>query len=232
MTQQERHEQAELATLTDAQDVVECDVLVTDPPCGILDEPWEPPELEVFTREWAERWNECGAECALIFWSQRHLFAGRQWFDESLTNYCLQQILIWHYPNNKKPQSRNKRFKQTWEPVYFYRRRDSDLFLVSSYSGYEWGDGMNDCHVAAVPQSNYNGAERKVHPAQKPVSVFLWLINAISQPGQIVCDPFMGSGTSGIAAVQLGRRYHGIEIDEGFLAIARERISAYGFLAA
>lgn len=234
--QQQRHEEAVKAAadrpepeavLTADQAIIICDALITDPPYGILDEPWEPERLESFTREWAERWNECGAKCALIFWSQRYLFDGRRWFDESLAAYEFQQLLVWHYPNNKSPQSR-RGFKQTWEPVYFYRRRDSDFSV--GVSGDSWGDGLNDfdCHVAAVPQSNFNDAERKVHPAQKPVSVFRWLVNAVTQPGELVCDPFAGSGTSGVAAAQLARRYHGIEIDPEFLRLARERVAAYG----
>lgn len=234
--QQQRHEEAvraaadrqePQAALTNDQAVVACDALITDPPYGILDEPWEPEKLEAFTREWADRWNECGAKCALIFWSQRYLFDGREWFDESLRDYEFQQLLVWHYPNNKSPQSR-RGFKQTWEPVYFYRRLGSDFNV--RVAGDAWGDGLNDfdCHVAAVPQSNFNDAERKVHPAQKPVSVFRWLINAVTQPGELVCDPFAGSGTSGVAAAQLGRRYHGVEIDAEFLKLARERVAAYG----
>ena len=87
------------------QDVVQCDALITDPPYGILSESWEPDRLEEFTREWAGRWNECGSDFAAIFFSQRYLWDGRKWFDESLSDYSFQQLLVWHYANNKKPQS-------------------------------------------------------------------------------------------------------------------------------
>jgi hypothetical protein len=213
--------------VTDKQDVVQCASLITDPPYGILDEPWEPDDLERFTRKWASRWSKCGADTMLIFWSQRHLWRGREWLDEELDGYEFQQLLVWHYANNKSPQSR-KGFKQTWEPIFFYRRKDSDRKVV--VSGGAWGDDLNDfdCHVAAVPQSNFNGAEQKQHPAQKPVSVFRWLINAVTKPGELVCDAFVGSGTSGIAAVQLGRGFHGIENDPASLELARRRVAAYG----
>lgn len=234
LKQEERHTAAVTAapepvnaTVTDNQSVIRCDALITDPPYGILNEPWEPKELEGFTREWLSRWNECEAKCALVFWSQRHLWEGRVWLDEELSNYEFRQLLVWHYPNNKSPQSRLG-FKQTWEPIFFYRHRGSEFKV--GVSDANWGNGLNDfdCHVAAVPQSNFNESERKVHPAQKPVSVFRWLINAVTNPGEIVCDPFSGSGTSGIAAVQLGRKYHGIEIGVEYLKAARERIGAYG----
>jgi len=79
-----------------------------------------------------------------------------------------------------------------------------------------------------VPQSNFNGAEMKQHPAQKPISVMRWLVNAVTRAGELVCDPFVGSGTTGIAALQLGRRFHGIENNAEYLAVAKGRIATYG----
>jgi len=214
--------------VTDQQAVIACDALITDPPYGILDEPWEPGKLEEFTREWATRWADCGAGLVAVFWSQRHLWGGRRWFDDSLTNdYEFQQLLIWHYPNNKSPQSRQG-FKQTWEPVFLYRRDDCEREI--SVGGGEWGKDLTDfdCHTAAVPQGNFNDENMKQHPAQKPVSVMKWLVNAMTEPGHLVCDPFCGSGTTGVAALQLGRRFCGIETDANFLEIAKGRIAKYG----
>jgi ParB family chromosome partitioning protein len=213
--------------VTAAQDVVPCAALITDPPYGILDEPWEPKELESFTRGWCERWAKCRADTALIFWSQRYLWDGRVWFDEALAGYEFQQLLVWHYPNNKSPQSR-KGFKQTWEPIFFYRLKGSprQVQLLDEH----WGDEFHDfdCHVAAVPQSNFNDADMKQHPAQKPVSVMRWLVNAVTRAGELVCDPFAGSGTTGIAALQLGGKFHGIENNRDYLAMAKGRIATYG----
>ena len=175
----------------------------------------------------ASRWNECGADFAAIFFSQQWQYEGRRWLDESLTNYHYEQTLVWCYPNNKSPQSR-LRFKQTWEPIFFYRRRGSKKEI--ELHGGRWGDGLSDFdhHVAAVPQSNFSDENAKVHPAQKPVSVMMWLVNCLSRPGELVVDPFCGSGTTGIAAVRLGRCFHGVETDEQFRNAARRRIAAYG----
>ncbi len=220
---------AKRATWTVTRDtaIVQCDALVTDPPYGILDQPWEPAELESFTREWAGRWNACGADLAAIFFSQRWLWDARRWFDESLVDYSFQQLLVWHYPNNKSPQSRMG-FKQTWEPVFLYRRNESKRQI--QLHGGDWGGELNDfdCHVAAVPQSNFNGENAKVHPAQKPVSVMAWLVNAMTSRGERVADPFCGSGTTGIAAVKMGRGFYGIETDGEYVELATQRIAAYG----
>lgn len=79
-----------------------------------------------------------------------------------------------------------------------------------------------------MPEGNYKGVDLKQHPAQKPLSVMRWLVHALTEPGEMVVSPFCGVAPCGIAAVQLGRRYHGIEIDERYRRIAEGRIAAYG----
>ena len=63
----------------------------------------------------------------------------------------------------------------------------------------------------------------RVHPTQKPVEVMRWCIQQIPNATTIL-DPFMGSGTTGVACVKLGRRFIGIEIDETYFEIACKRI--------
>jgi site-specific DNA-methyltransferase (adenine-specific) len=60
------------------------------------------------------------------------------------------------------------------------------------------------------------------HPTQKPVSIMLWTLDFI--PGEIVLDPFMGSGTTGVASVQMGRAFIGIEREPKYFDIACKRI--------
>ena len=67
-------------------------------------------------------------------------------------------------------------------------------------------------------------AERVGHPTQKPVELMKWCCKLLPK-AQTILDPFMGSGTTGVAAVQLGRRFVGIEIDEGYFDIACRRIA-------
>lgn len=212
-----------------AEDAVTCAAVITDPPYGILDEPWEPKDLQKFTETWARKWDSCAAEFVVSFYSQAHIWAGRNWFDEALSSYTFQQLLIWHYPNNKSPQNRQG-FKQTWEPIFVYRKTGSSRPIKPQAA--TWGEGLTDfdCHVAPVPQSNFTGADLKTHPAQKPVSVMRWLIAALTLPGELVCDPFCGSGTTGVAATQLGRQFYGIEKDAAFRKLAEGRISKYGRL--
>jgi DNA modification methylase len=66
---------------------------------------------------------------------------------------------------------------------------------------------------------------RHVHPTQKPVALMLWLLERASKPGDLILDPYMGSGPIAQAAKMLGRRYIGIELSEAYCQIAVQRLS-------
>ncbi len=68
--------------------------------------------------------------------------------------------------------------------------------------------------------------ESGLHPTQKPVALMEYLIKTYTDPGDLVLDFTMGSGTTGVAAVNLDRRFIGIELDEQYFKIAEERIRA------
>ena len=65
----------------------------------------------------------------------------------------------------------------------------------------------------------------KGHPCQKPVELIEWCIDLLQQPTTVL-DPFMGSGTTGVACANLGRKFIGIEIERRYFDIACERIAA------
>lgn len=66
----------------------------------------------------------------------------------------------------------------------------------------------------------------KEHPTQKPVEVMRWCTELLPKTIKTVCDPFMGSGTTGVAAVMLGKTFIGIEREETYFEVARRRIEA------
>ena len=65
------------------------------------------------------------------------------------------------------------------------------------------------------------------HPTQKPVYVMKWLIERLTNEGDVVLDPFMGSGTTGVACKNLNRKFIGVELDENYYNIAYNRINGY-----
>jgi site-specific DNA-methyltransferase (adenine-specific) len=64
------------------------------------------------------------------------------------------------------------------------------------------------------------------HPTMKPLPLMRRLVEQFSDPGETILDPFTGSGSTGVAAVELGRRFIGCEWDDAFHAVAVERLTA------
>ena len=75
----------------------------------------------------------------------------------------------------------------------------------------------------------YNGLlgkeQERQHATQKPVAVMAYCVTNYTKAGQAICDPFMGSGTTGVACMNLGRKFIGIEIEPKYFDIAVERIT-------
>jgi len=69
------------------------------------------------------------------------------------------------------------------------------------------------------------GEAREGHPTQKPVEVMRWAIGHLPEPNKLILDPFMGSGTTGVAAVKAGKHFAGIEVDPIYFDLACARIS-------
>jgi DNA modification methylase len=94
-----------------------------------------------------------------------------------------------------------------------------------------YGDHKLDIHKCANDKSmpktiiKFNNAQRTVHPTQKPVALMEYLIKTYTNEGETVLDFTMGSGTTGVAAVNTGRKFIGIELDEHYFQIAQNRIN-------
>ena len=69
-------------------------------------------------------------------------------------------------------------------------------------------------------------SEGKLHPTQKPIALFEWLIKTYTNKGDLVLDPCMGSGTTAAACIKTGRRFIGFEKNEDYFNIAKKRIEA------
>lgn len=84
-------------------------------------------------------------------------------------------------------------------------------------------------HRDGVPLSSIVRVNREhhhySHPTQKPVQLMSRLIELLTQPGDVILDPFMGGGTTGVAAINLGRDFLGIEIDSEYFGNAQDRIA-------
>lgn len=73
----------------------------------------------------------------------------------------------------------------------------------------------------------FNYDKQKLHPTQKPVALFEYLIKTYTNEGQTVLDNCMGSGTTAIACMSTGRNFIGFELDKEYYQIATQRISEH-----
>lgn len=80
----------------------------------------------------------------------------------------------------------------------------------------------NPCSILEIEGGNKS--EKGLHPTQKPVALMEYLIKTYTNPSDVVLDNCMGSGTTGVACINTGRDFIGIELDEKYFDIAKERI--------
>jgi DNA modification methylase len=100
-------------------------------------------------------------------------------------------------------------------------------FLSDAEIGWQrGGHGVYCKHVefqGGFARKAENDGNRSAHPSQKPIELMCWCLQRLKS-GRHVLDPFMGSGTTGVAAVRLGRQFTGIEIEPKYFDIACRRI--------
>lgn len=82
-------------------------------------------------------------------------------------------------------------------------------------------------NLLSFPRDNAN---KGLLPTQKPVALMEYLVRTYTHPGQTVLDPTMGSGSTGVAAVKLGRQFLGIELDSKHFGKAQRRVTAEGVI--
>jgi site-specific DNA-methyltransferase (adenine-specific) len=100
----------------------------------------------------------------------------------------------------------------------------AELCLYGYLPGRHFADGMFN-NVLDADSFRFGQPGKVDHPTQKPLATIQPLIRVSTLPNDAILDPFMGSGTTGVAAVKLGRKFIGIEIEPKYFDIACKRIS-------
>jgi DNA modification methylase len=122
--------------------------------------------------------------------------------------FKIHSVNIWNKPNATFA-ALNMHYKPRYEPFIYCRPHDAPL---------KWIGGNRQATVWNINTERNN----RQHPTQKPVELFRRIIQ--NHKTKTILDPFMGSGTTGVAATQLGRKFIGIEIDPKYFDIACKRI--------
>jgi len=113
-----------------------------------------------------------------------------------------------------------------WSTV---RTDGEEVSMQTQYDPKEWSEYDANLKypssVIEIPAVASNSSEKVKHPTQKPVALMEYLVKTYTNKGDLVLDFTMGSGTTGVACVNTGRNFIGIELDETYFDIAKERIN-------
>ena len=120
--------------------------------------------------------------------------------------FVFQQLLVW----NKGNATPNRYYLNACEFILMLRK-----------GGAKNINNMGTKNILSIP--NIKGG--KSHPTEKPVDLMSIMIENSTNLGEVVLDPFMGSGATGVACVNTNRKFIGIELDENYFNVAQERIN-------
>src|SRR6202140_2775321 len=138
--------------------------------------------------------------------------------------------IVWR-KTNPMPNFRGRRFTNAHETLLWCARSRESRYTFN----YEAMKALNDelqmrsdwlIPLCGGPERLREDGGKKAHPTQKPEALMHRIILASTRPGEIVLDPFFGTGTTGAVAKRLGRRFIGIERNPAYVAIARRRIAS------
>jgi DNA modification methylase len=208
------------------------DLICTDPPynlggysTGNIDMSWRKSfnndvaawdQLAFEPAEWLAEFRRVLKPTGTLFAFTSYNLLGRwhEVFDPAFDTF---QFVVWH-KTNPPPKLRRVGFLNSCE-----------LIVACWDKGHTWNFGrQRDMHnfIEAPICAGRERVKDPVHPTQKPLRVLRQLVEWGSRPGDLVLDPFMGVGSTGVASLELGRRFVGIELDEGYVAAARRRLEA------
>lgn len=212
------------------------DLIIADPPYNLGKDygnnqdirAWH--EYETFTRNWLKEANRILKKTGAIYVFMGVRFVSRIFLIlEDELSFQFNSWITWHYTQG---MGRKIGFSPRHEDIlYFTRSRDFTFNLdsirvpqkyyrsVNNMSGANPGDVWEFSHV------HYCSAEREKHPTQKPEALLERILLASSNPGDIVLDPFVGSGTTCKVADVLGRKWIGIDINPDYIVMSQKRIA-------
>lgn len=211
------------------------DLVLADLPYGTTACAWD--SVIPLDRMWREIRRVGKPDCVFVFTAQQP-FA---WALCASNPRYLRHELIWEKPNGTNPfQAKIMPMKRHENVLVFCRRKPTYNPQMVEGSVYRWNSKRSKGEAGGIdrllsepianPGVRYPSSvlrfkqERGLHPTQKPVALMEWLIRTYSNTGARVLDIAMGSGTTGIAAMNAGRAFTGIEIDDTYFRMSQHRM--------
>jgi DNA modification methylase len=185
------------------------DAVVTDPPYGIG---WTKPFIangNSRAHDGIQNDQDCSARDAALVFSDRAVV-----FGSFLAPFPqnVRQVLVWQKPGDSGLFGTVAGYRRDVEPIFLCGQWPAEPVARSSVV------------TASAHFRGHMAAQTGSHPHAKPVDLLEKLI--VPANAEVICDPFMGSGTTGVACANLGRKFIGIEIERKYFDIACERIAA------
>lgn len=197
------HETIGRATLYHADNAVvfplvgQVDAVITDPPYGVGFQYEGHDDTPIGYREWCEQWfAELQGICSGPIAISCGLANVTDWPKPTW-------ILCWHKP---AAMGRCSVGFNNWEPILLYGKPSGE-------------QGADVVRAPLIPDDTLGG-----HPCPKPLGWASGLIHRVASKCETILDPFMGSGTTGVAAVQMGKQFIGIERERKYFEMACRRI--------
>jgi len=186
-------------------------------------------DYDAFTRSWL-------AECRRILKPDGAIWVIGSYHNIFRLGVALQDLGFWIQNDivwrkvNPMPNFRGKRFTNAHETLIWAARdkRSRATFNYESLKAHNDDVQMRSdwlFPICSGPERLKDEGGRKAHPTQKPEALLNRILLASSKPGDVVLDPFFGTGTTGAVAKRLGRRFIGIERDPDYARAAEERIA-------
>lgn len=189
---------------------------------GEWDKPTTKEEMDAFNLKWLAACREHMKDNATIWISGTHhnIFSVQQQLIR--LGFKILNVITWA-KTNPPPNISCRYFTYSTEFIIWARKypKVAHQFNYELMKKMNGGKQMTDVwHLPAIGRWEKSCGK---HPTQKPLAVLARLIQASTKPGDWILDPFSGSGTTGIAANLLGRRYLGLELEDDFLAMSMAR---------
>lgn len=221
----------------------EIDMLLTDPPYGCTENAWDTTiDLQGF---WQMTWQQLKENAACCIFSQMPFSAELLLSQKSLFRYDLifqkekvvgflnanlmplrvHEIILVFY--RKLPVYNPQKFKKETPSFRGMGIRYSDNYGRFKEMTTGSLDGSRFPTSVVCPHAEpdfFKKTEYKKHPTQKPVPIISWLIKTYTDPQQTILDPFMGAGSTGVAALKCTRKFIGVEKEEKYFDTACYRI--------
>lgn len=193
-------------------------------------------EYDVFTHTWLEAARRVMKPTAtiVVIGSYHNIFrVGASLQD---VGFWILNDIIWR-KTNPMPNFRGRRFTNAHETMIWAKRGREAKGYTFNYAALKAGN--EDCQmrsdwflpICTGQERLRNEDGEKIHPTQKPEALLTRILLAASKPGDVVLDPFFGTGTTGAVARRLRRSFIGIESDPTYIKAARERIKSVKPLA-